>query len=189
MASAVRWVSGKLMPVFRWVDKHDRALSLASVGLGAGLGFYTGVLLSSISARPLWDSAVLAPLFLVSGLASGLAFLFLFQHQTDNDTLLPVSMALAGLEIVLLVSYVFGVSQDAIAAEQTRHLLLAGVYGLLFWGVVVVSGVVMPLLVEGYEWRRHALRGWLAYAPASLTLVGGIALRFVIVYAGLHSSF
>ena len=45
--------------------------------LGIGLGVYTGVLLSTIPARPLWDSLWLPALFLASGFASGCALMFL----------------------------------------------------------------------------------------------------------------
>jgi hypothetical protein len=41
--------------------------------LGVGLGIYTGILLNTMVARPLWNSAILGPLFLVSGLSAGAA--------------------------------------------------------------------------------------------------------------------
>ena len=34
---------------------------------------YTGILLNTMVARPLWNSAILGPLFLVSGLSAGAA--------------------------------------------------------------------------------------------------------------------
>ena len=40
----------------------------------SALGIYTGVLLSALGARPFWNSALLGPLFLVSGLSSAAAF-------------------------------------------------------------------------------------------------------------------
>ena len=46
--------------------------------LGIGLGAYTGVLLGTLGARPAWSSAVLGPLFLVSGLSTGAALMMLF---------------------------------------------------------------------------------------------------------------
>jgi formate-dependent nitrite reductase membrane component NrfD len=41
--------------------------------LGVALGIYTGILLNTMVARPLWNSAILGPLFLVSGLSAGAA--------------------------------------------------------------------------------------------------------------------
>src|SRR5512133_3062771 len=37
------------------------------------LGIYTGILLSAFNARPLWNTSILGPLFLASGLSAGAA--------------------------------------------------------------------------------------------------------------------
>ena len=39
------------------------ALGVANVVLGVALGIYTGILLNTMVARPLWNSAILGPLF------------------------------------------------------------------------------------------------------------------------------
>jgi protein NrfD len=49
------------------------ALGWANLVLGVALGIYTGILLNTMVARPLWNSAILGPLFLVSGLSAGAA--------------------------------------------------------------------------------------------------------------------
>ena len=46
------------------------AIGLANITLGIALGIYTGILLGTLGARPLWSSAVLGPLFLFSGLST-----------------------------------------------------------------------------------------------------------------------
>ena len=53
------------------------ALAWANIVLGVGLGIYTGILLNTMVARPLWNSAILGPLFLVSGLSAGAAVVHL----------------------------------------------------------------------------------------------------------------
>ena len=50
------------------------ATGFVSIATGVALGIYTGVLLSALGARPLWNSALLGPLFLVSGLSTAAAF-------------------------------------------------------------------------------------------------------------------
>ena len=71
---------GRKLPVLRtWSDKLVanpgwlRALGWANLVLGIVLGIYTGILLNTMVARPLWNSAILGPLFLVSGLSAGAA--------------------------------------------------------------------------------------------------------------------
>src|SRR5512143_1108182 len=54
-----------------------RALAWANIVLGVALGIYTGLLLNTMVARPLWNSAILGPLFLFSGLSAGAAMVHL----------------------------------------------------------------------------------------------------------------
>ena len=54
-----------------------RALAWANIVLGVALGIYTGILLNTMVARPLWNSAILGPLFLFSGLSAGAAMVHL----------------------------------------------------------------------------------------------------------------
>ena len=52
-------------------------LAWANIVLGVALGIYTGILLNTMVARPLWNSAILGPLFLFSGLSAGAAMVHL----------------------------------------------------------------------------------------------------------------
>ena len=65
-----------------------RAIAVANIVLGVGLGIYTGILLSALGARPFWNSAILGPLFLVSGLSSAAAFAHLVARHAEERVLL-----------------------------------------------------------------------------------------------------
>ncbi|MEN8183925.1 MAG: NrfD/PsrC family molybdoenzyme membrane anchor subunit, partial [Myxococcota bacterium] len=56
--------------------------------LGALLGVYTGILLSTLGARPLWNSAMLGPLFLTSGLSAAAAFVHMIARDRSERELL-----------------------------------------------------------------------------------------------------
>ena len=51
---------GPIESLSRWATARARTLDWTSIVVGAALAFYTGILLSTIPARPLWDSAALA---------------------------------------------------------------------------------------------------------------------------------
>ncbi len=53
-------------------------IGILNMILGLMLGAYTGVLLSSMGSRPLWNTSLLWVLFLVSGLSAAAAFVHLF---------------------------------------------------------------------------------------------------------------
>ena len=55
----------------------QRALALLNIPLGIGVGVYTGILLGAMPSRPLWNSPILALLFLISALSTGIASIML----------------------------------------------------------------------------------------------------------------
>jgi formate-dependent nitrite reductase membrane component NrfD len=176
-----------LRPLGERTARLDRGLDIATIVLGVSLGLYTGVLLSQIAARPLWDSAFLAPLFLASGIASGGAFLCLFLEREEHLSLAPFSMATCGVEIALLVGYLATTGSGALTGDTASSVLVSGDFALAFWLLVVAAGLAVPLLIETVELVRRHVPAVIARTAPALKLVGGAALRFVVVFAGLET--
>jgi formate-dependent nitrite reductase membrane component NrfD len=55
------------------IGNLQHALSLLNIPLGLGVAIYTGVLLGAMPSRPLWNSPILAMLFMISALSTGIA--------------------------------------------------------------------------------------------------------------------
>ena len=162
-----------------------RRLGLASILAGVALGIYTGILLSSLGARPLWASAALGPLFLVSGLSTGAAFAHVIARDPgEQGTLLKADNIFLSVEIVLIGLYLIGLLTSGESPAQAAALLLGGPYTAVFWVFVVGLGILLPLLVQSLMIAHRIPHTLLA--PA-LVMLGGLALRFVIVAAGQHS--
>ena len=172
-----------LTALWRRVSPRAAALRKATLGLGIALGVYTGVLLGTLAARPLWSSALLGPLFLASGLSTGIAWLLLFRLRDDErHTLARWDRWAIVLELGLLALFLLGLATGGAPARGAAALLLGeGRFTAVFWSVVVLAGLVVPLLLarvtEGRGLRLPAV------APA-LVLTGGFALRWVLVAAG-----
>ncbi|HSB60350.1 MAG TPA: NrfD/PsrC family molybdoenzyme membrane anchor subunit [Vicinamibacteria bacterium] len=162
-----------------------RAVGVLAMGAGALLGIYTGILLSALGARPLWSSALLGPLFLVSGLSAGAAFGHLVSPDAEERTALArADNALLAAELALIVLLLIGLATSTRAHAEAAALLLGGPFTAVFWVVVVGLGIVLPFAIQSLslaERIRHT-----PLAPL-LVLAGGLALRFVIVYAGQAS--
>lgn len=178
---------GPVRSVARVVGARRKVLAPASVVLGIAVGVYTGVLLSSISARPLWDSPMLPFLFLASGLAGGGAFLCLFVPEREHRRLVPFSVSICGVELLVIAAYALTMSSGADASRRAAALLFGGTYGLLFWGAIVFMGLIVPAAVEGLDLMHRQIRFVPDRVPPVLKLAGGVTLRFVIVFAGLHT--
>jgi formate-dependent nitrite reductase membrane component NrfD len=172
----------------RVAARQASLLAWLNVALGSALGLYTGVLLGTIEARPLWNLA-LAPLFLASGAGAAFAVLSGCAGHEEQRRLAPAGLAIAGAEAALLAVYLLALTLGPMgaAARESTAVLLSGPYALPFWGLVVAGGVGLPLVVKAVEVGGNgalALRWLPAAALPALVLIGGVALRWVIVYGG-----
>lgn len=170
----------------------SRALSLTIAVIGAVAGFvtavYTGVLLSSLAAVLAFQTPLLPALFSVSSLSCGLAGVFAalafteprHPHVRPLAVLTIVDSLLILAEFGLLAAYVFwmlGSGDTSLGAWD----LLAGGARWLFWGGLVVCGLVIPFVLERFLTHGNA-RTQLIWIAACV-LAGGLSLRMCV--AGL----
>jgi len=164
-----------------------RALGVANMGLGVLLGIYTGILLSSLGARPLWNSAILGPLFLVSGLSTAAALVHLLaDSEWEREALAKVDTGLLGIELLFIALFLIGLFSAGEAHMEAARLLVGGPYTAAFWVFVVGVGMVVPMLIQPLAFSHR-----IQHTPVApiLVLAGGLALRFVLVYAGQYSGY
>lgn len=168
-----------------WLKGYQKLMAWALIFSSLVLGMYTGILLSAFNARPFWNSAILGPLFLVSGLSTGTAFIMLLsKHREEKRRLGQIDMALIGIEIFLIIHLFMGFLASTQVHIDAAHLFLGGPYTAVFWVLVVALGLVTPLLAELMEFRGLHIP---ASVPAVLILIGGLILRFIVVDAGQSS--
>ena len=170
----------------KWAMERTPFLAMANIVMGAALGIYTGVLLGTMAARPLWNSAILGPLFLVSGVSTGAAFMLLYRLNDKERVFLGrLDMGLITTELLLLALWMIGLATAGAASRGALGAILGGPYTAAFWTLVVALGLLTPLIGEWIELKHGAIPGRL---PAILVLVGGLSLRWILVYAGQFTS-
>ncbi|NWG73753.1 MAG: polysulfide reductase NrfD [Rubrivivax sp.] len=191
-----------------------KLLGAANIVLGVGLGIYTGLLLNTMVARPLWNSAVLGPLFLFSGLSAGAAmvhlasvvlpgrpaprgffggaFASMIQAVGPNppqkktvDGLIRYDVAFLTVELILIGLLVLNLYTSSASHAHAAQLIMTGPYALPFWGVVVGLGLLVPIAWQALELSHRIPH---TIVPAALVLVGGFTLRWVMVNAGQVSA-
>jgi protein NrfD len=177
-----RAVSPVLRKVEEWSEGNVPLLAKLNILLGASLGVYTGVLLGTMAARPLWSSALLGPLFLVSGLSTGAAFMLLFGlTDAERKSLGRADMALIVIELAVLSLWMIGLGTGGASSQGALALIFGGPYTAAFWTLVVALGLIAPLAGEWVEFKHDAVPG---RGTAILVLIGGFALRWILVFAG-----
>jgi formate-dependent nitrite reductase membrane component NrfD len=85
--------------------------------------------------------------------------------QADNFAII--------LEIILLVAFL-------VLLGTTAQAILSGVNGILLIGGTVIVGLIIPLVIQFFNKRAHNLTA----LAAVLVLLGGLAMRTVIVMGG-----
>ena len=159
-----------------------RVTGLVAICAGVALGIYTGILLSALGARPLWSSAILGPLFLFSGLSAAAAFAhWASPDQPEREYLAKIDNQFLASELAMVLLFLIGLTTSTEAHMQAAQLFLGGPYTAVFWVGVVGLGIVLPLIIQSL-----AVTHRIPHTPLApvLVLLGGLALRFVIVSAG-----
>ncbi len=175
----------KVSEFFMNNQKALRIFSIMSMSVGILLGLYTGVLLSSFSARPVWNSSMLWILFLTSGLSSAAAFIHLVAKDETERKMLAKSdniFLIAEFFIIILIFIGFlSSSQTHIEAANMFH---GGEYTAIFWVFVVGLGIILPLIVQLAAVNNKI--NHTSIAPI-FVMLGGLMLRLIIVSAGQAS--
>lgn len=186
-----KWLVEKLPVVQKysdWINNHKmmvKNIGVANMILGAMLGMYTGILLSSLGARPLWNTSILWLLFLVSGLSGAAAFVHMVAKNVyERELLAKADNGFLTFELFVIALMIIGLLTSTEVHQNAAALILSGPYAASFWVFVVGMGIVIPLFIQ-----LMAVNHKIQHTPLApiMVIVGGLILRFVIVQAGQFS--
>ena len=183
-----------------------KALAWVSVPLGIATAVYTGILLGAMPARPFWNSPILALLFLLSSISTGVALILLVRgilyrtpspemeraRQESDYLLTATDVMLIGFELMVIFLFIM-YAQLTIGGvkEAVAVILPGGDLAVLFWVGVVLIGLLIPALIELYYVVPKLIyhRGFespriVDIAVSGAVLLGGFLLRYVVLVAG-----
>ncbi|WP_337866104.1 NrfD/PsrC family molybdoenzyme membrane anchor subunit [Ignavibacterium sp.] len=178
----------KLSDISAKIYQHPflvKNIGVLNMLFGLMLGAYTGVLLSSMGSRPLWNTSLLWVLFLTSGLSTAAAYVHLVaKNKEESELLAKADNGLITLELFIFVMMFLGLLSSAKPHIEAAQLLLTGSYAPAFWVFVIGLGLVIPLIIQ-----LLAVNHKIKHTPIApiLVILGGLILRFIIVEAGQYS--
>jgi formate-dependent nitrite reductase membrane component NrfD len=176
------WRLGILNSFEKWVNQNRKPIAWVMMGFSLILGIYTGILLSAFNARPLWNNAILGPLFLVSGMSTGVAtIMWMSKSHAERRVLGKIDLVLIGIELFLITHMIMGFLAGPTVQLEAASLFLGGEFTVSFWVFVIILGLIFPAIIEIMELSGYRVP---IAVPAVLILVGGLVFRFIMVEAG-----
>jgi formate-dependent nitrite reductase membrane component NrfD len=165
-----------------WVIKNRIIIAWPMTIYAVILGIYTGILLSAFNARPLWNTSILGPLFLVSGMSTGVAVILLLSKDHEERKIMSqVDILLIIIELFFITHLLMGFRAGSEVQINAANLFLGGSFTAPFFTFVVILGLIFPATLEVMELRGYKIP---IVIPAVLILLGGLIFRFLIVEAG-----
>jgi formate-dependent nitrite reductase membrane component NrfD len=181
-----RFFLGRLL--LNTAARFRRHIAWAAIPIAIGLGIYTGILLSAFSARPFWNTGLLGPLFLISGLSTGAAVTALIAREhTEKRLFAGVDAGLILVELALVALLLINLTTGSRPQLEAAQHLLGGNYTVAFWGVFVSLGLLAPLALDYFELRGADRKAVVMAAPV-LVLLGGYMLRAIAVDLGQETT-
>ena len=154
----------------------------------------TGSIFGFLVARQAYDTAILAPMFIIMSFAFGLAIFILvligiykWSDRPLGDSILFRLKNLLGVFIGAVLYFVLTYHLTNLYITENHGveqfiLVDGGVYTKLFWIVQILIGSLLPLALL-YHPSTGKSRGWIGIASL-LVIIGGLAQMYVIIIGG-----
>lgn len=166
--------------------KDDAAKKFAYLGVPFAIlsATYTAMLLAQAPGRILWHTALMPVLFLNGAIISGTALVMLFSATSRNTELLSklgrFVAWLVILELGMIAAEVIILLNGGTESVATAKFLLSGQFGLLFLGVEVFLGAIIPVVML----LRAKSTVFVQVTASLLILIGIFTMRYVMVIGG-----
>ena len=168
-------------------ERYRREIALAAIPFAIALGIYTGILLSAFGARPFWNSGVLGPLFLISGMSTAAALVALIAVQrSEKELFTRIDLVLIFAELTFVALFLINLATGSGQQIEALQIVMGGSYTFVFWVVFIGIGLLIPLLLEVLEIK--GIGKSIAMLAPVLVLIGGYVLRQVVLDAGQEST-
>jgi len=176
------WKFPLLYKLEKLIRDNRKIIAWILIPLCVILGIYTGILLSAFNARPLWNSTILGPLFLISGLSTAAATIILFSKSHFESSLFSkIDIILIIIEIGLIIHLIMGYYAGTEMQVEAVNILINGELSTMFFVFFIFLGLIVPLVIEVFELLGTKIP---VFIPALLVLIGGLVFRMLMVEAG-----
>ncbi|MCX8031976.1 MAG: polysulfide reductase NrfD [Thermoleophilia bacterium] len=153
-------------------------------------GIYCGFAMSYCKSVPFWNTGLLPIIFLMMGIADGLALLMGVGLVTGEGVVAPAESATRIVLIInalLILAYLVNANYQSVVAELAVKELIVGKLAWVFWLGIVILGIIVPFLVSvaSYFTGEEASAGLLVFAIVCHT-IGAFSLKYGVLKVGIY---
>lgn len=154
---------------------------------------YGGFAMNYVNGIPLWNTALLPILYVISGLWGGAELtlgIFLAQGEIVAGISVEAAIRLLLIGFVLLIPvYLISIRYASPAGKVSVRYMVLSKWLPLFWMAVVVLGMGVPLaaVINSFIIGLDASPVVFLYAAIFFGLLGDLSLRYLILKCGLYS--
>ena len=151
---------------------------------------YCGFAMSYCKSVPFWNTGLLPFVFLIMGVADGLALIMgvgLVAGQALTSSVEPITRILLIVNAFLILTYLVNSNYQSTVAELSVKELIKGHVAWVFWGGIVFLGIAVPLVISvaTYFAKTEASTGLLVFAICCHTL-GAFSLKYGVLKVGIY---
>jgi len=174
------------MAISYWADGTAIETVFKVLGgiMAFGVAIYSGFVVGYVGAIKLWNSAIIPILFVIAGVAGGLALLMVISlgnSSLSTDVAVALRVALIAYAVCVAI-YLWMATYESTAARDSAMRILKGGVASVFWLLVILLGIAVPIIM-----LFAASSSAVLIIAGILVIIGGVALRYSILKAGVYS--
>jgi protein NrfD len=151
---------------------------------------YCGFAMSYCKSVPFWNTGLLPFVFLIMGVADGLALMMAVALVTGEEligTAESITRILLMVNALLIIVYLVNANYQSSTAELSVKELVRGPVAWVFWLGIVTLGIAVPLVISvvSYFTGQEASTGLLVFAICCHT-IGAFSLKYGVLKVGIY---
>jgi polysulfide reductase chain C len=157
--------------------------------LAFGVAIYSGFVIGYVNAIKLWNSAIIPILFVIAGLTGGLSVMLFISLGDAAQAAAVAGVMRAALVVYAVVMgiYLWITTYENSTARDSVMTILRGSIAPVFWLGVILLGIIIPIILLFAAYPAVGTPIAASLIAAICAIIGGIALRYVILKAGVYS--
>ncbi len=165
---------------------------LAAIAAAFGM-IYPAFTMGQAKGIAFWNTPILPALFLIYGLIDGIDLTLISVAALGKTYAINIEL-LEQMEVFLLIlgaifiwAYVGVMSNSSVASKEAVRRLVRGEFAFIFWGIVLVLGLLLPAGVALYGYFVDIPLG-VSGVIGLLALVGALYFKYIVLKVGVYST-